>query len=405
MSDIPDNLIRRTAFPRSTSRAVVTPLQPSVVYASPDPDALDDQYEGRAFGYTYSREGHPNASVLASKIDALEGATGGWMTASGMAAVTATMLGLLNQGDHIIGGDQLYGRSLRMLTQDLPRYGITATLADPTDAAAMEAAITPATKLILVEVVSNPTLRVADMEAIAALAKRHDLILVVDNTFTTPRAYLPFAQGADVIIHSVTKLLGGHSDAMLGYVVARDPAHMEAIQTTIITLGLTPSPYDCWMAERGLMSFHLRYDRAEENAAALADHLSGLGAVTRVLYPGRPDHPDHNRAGALLGPRFGNMVSFELAGGRAGANALTRAMPQMAFAPTLGDIGTTLSHAASSSHRGLTPEGRASLGITEGFFRVSVGCEDIALLKREFSTGLEAVAASLDPNSQRGDGS
>lgn len=391
MADTPSDLARRPAFPHSVSRAVVTPLQPSVVYASPDPDTLDAQYEGRAFGYTYSREGHPNASVLASKIDAMEGCEGGLMTSSGMSAVTAALLGLLQAGDHIIGGDQLYGRSLRMLEQDLPRFGITSTLADPTDVCAIEAAITQQTKLILVEVVSNPTLRVADMDGIAALAKARNLILVVDNTFTTPRAYRPFLNHADVVIHSVTKLLAGHSDAMLGYVAAADPAHREQIALTAITLGLTPSPYDCWMAERGLMSFPLRYDRAEENAAALADHIAGHKAVTKVLYPGRMDHPDHNRAGSLLGPRFGNMVSFEVKGGRVAANTLARAMPQMNFAPTLGDIGTTLSHAASSSHRGLTPEGRAALGITEGFFRVSVGVEDIALLKSEFTQGLEAI--------------
>ena len=395
MSDIPDNLVRRTPFPASVSRGVVTPLQPSVVYASPDPDTLDSQYEGNAQGFTYSREGHPNASVLAQKIDALEGVTGGWITGSGMAAVSAAMLGLLSQGDHVIGGDQLYGRSLRMLAQDLPRFGITTTFVDPTDAQAVEAAITPATKLILVEVVSNPTLRVADMEGIAAIAKKHGLILVVDNTFTTPRAYQPFLHGADVVINSVTKLLAGHSDAMLGYVAAKDPDHSSQIEVASVTFGLTPSPYDCWMAERGLMSFHLRYDRAEENATALADHLANLSGIKRVIYPGRADHPDHDQAAALLGSRFGNMVSFELKGGRESANALTRAMPEMAFAPTLGDIGTTLSHAASSSHRGLTPKEREALGMTEGFFRVSVGVEDIELLKAEFSKGLEAVGKSV----------
>ncbi|MEP5762685.1 MAG: aminotransferase class I/II-fold pyridoxal phosphate-dependent enzyme [Litoreibacter sp.] len=391
MTDTPFDLARRPQFPNSVSRAVVTPLQPSVVYASPDPDTLDAQYEGRETGYTYSREGHPNASVLAAKIDAMEECEGGQVTASGMAAVTATMLGLLSAGDHLIGGDQLYGRSLRMLAEDLPRLGITSTLADPTDARAIEAAITPKTKMILVEVVSNPTLRVADMEGIAAVAKAHNLILVVDNTFTTPRAYKPFLNGADVVIHSVTKLMAGHSDAMLGYVAARDPEHRSKIEVTAITLGLTPSPYDCWMAERGLMSFHLRYDRAEENAIVLAEHIAGHKAVTKVLYPGRSDHPDHNRAGSLLGPRFGNMVSFEVKGGRAAANALARAMPQMNFAPTLGDIGTTLSHAASSSHRGLPPERRAALGITEGFFRVSIGVEDIEMLKAEFTQGLDAI--------------
>ncbi|WP_179381752.1 trans-sulfuration enzyme family protein [Jannaschia marina] len=390
MSDRP-NLVRRTPFPTSVSRAVATPLQPSVVYASPDPDALDAQYEGRASGYTYGREGHPNADVLAQMIDRMEGGEGGIVTGSGMSAVTATLLGLLSNGDHIVGGNQLYGRSLRMMTQDLPRWGITATLADPTDVAAMEAAITPATKLLLIEVVSNPTLRVADMEGIEALAREHGLILVVDNTFTTPYAFPAYARGADVVIHSVTKLLAGHSDVTLGYVLARDPAQRKAIYDTNVTLGLTPSPWDCWMAERGLYTFDMRFERAQANAAALARLFADHPAVETVLYPGRPDHPDHNRAGALLGGQWGNMVSFRLGGGRAAANALARAAPEIAFAPTLGDVGTTLSHPASSSHRGLTPEGRAALGITEGFFRVSVGCEPIELLQRDFKTALDAT--------------
>ena len=391
MSEPRPNLVRRTPFPDSVSRAVVTPLQPSVVYASPDPDALDGQYEGRSHGYTYGREGHPNADVLARMIDRMEGGEGGIITGSGMSAVTATLLGLLSQGDHIVGGNQLYGRSLRMMTQDLPRWGIDATLVDPTDAAAMAAAITPATKLILVEVVSNPTLRIADMEGIERLARERGLILVVDNTFTTPYGFPAYTRGADVVIHSVTKLLAGHSDVTLGYVLARDAAQRKSIYDTNVTLGLTPSPWDCWMAERGLYTFDMRFERTQANAAALAEIVSTHEAVERVLYPGRPDHPDHNRAGALLGPNFGNMLSFRLHGGREAANALTRAAPLVAFAPTLGDVGTTLSHPASSSHRGLTPEGRAALGITEGFFRVSVGCEPLDLLARDFTAALDAV--------------
>lgn len=386
-----DEIIRRTPWPESSSRAVVTPLQPSVVYASDTPDALDDQYEGRAKGYTYAREGHPNADVLARKIDAMEGAEGGIIVGSGMAAVTATMLGLLKAGDHVLGGDQLYGRSLRMMREELPRFGVDTSLADPTDASAIEAAIRPNTKMILVELVSNPTLRVADIEAIARLCKARSILLVVDNTFTTPRGYQPFQHEADVIIHSVTKLLAGHSDVTLGYVAARDPDHRAAIYVTAVTTGLTPSPFDCWLAERGLYSFNLRYDRAEENARALADHIADLPGVIRVLYPTRPDHPDHNRAVHLLGARGGNMVSFEVEGGRDAANRLTQAAKNIAFAPTLGDIGTTLSHPASSSHRGLTPEGRAAIGITEGFFRVSVGCEEIGLLTAEFEAAIRAT--------------
>ncbi|KPQ07169.1 MAG: cystathionine gamma-synthase [Rhodobacteraceae bacterium HLUCCA12] len=392
MTDVP-SLIRRTPWPQSASRPVATPIQPSVVYASPDPDTLDAQYAGATPGYTYAREGHPNADVLARKIDGLEGVEGGIVLGSGMAAVTAALLGLLKTGDHVLGGDQLYGRSLRLLSQDLPRLGIHASMADPTDAAAFEAAIRPETRMILLEVVSNPTLRVADLDAIAAMARTRNILLAVDNTFTTPRGIRPFDHGADIVIHSVTKILAGHSDATLGYVAARDPERRKAIYDFAVTTGMTPSPFDCWLAERGLYSFELRYDRAEANAEALAEFIATQPGVTRVLYPTRRDHPDHNRAAALLGARGGHMVSFEVEGGRAAANALTRAAPQIAFAPTLGDIGTTLSHPASSSHRALTPGARAALGISEGFFRVSVGVEDIALLKQEFGA---AIAAARD---------
>lgn len=391
MSDIPASLVRRMPWPVSASRAVVTPLQPSVVYASESPDQLDAQYEGRVKGFTYAREGHPNAEVLAARIDALEGAEGGLILGSGMAAVSAVLMGLLQAGDHVIGGDQLYGRSLRLMTQDLQRFDIATALADPTDPATFAAAIRPETRMILIETVSNPTLRVADLKGIAALARDRGILLAVDATFSTPRALRVLEHGADIVIHSVTKMLAGHSDVTLGYVGARDPAHRQAIRDFAVTLGLTPSPFDCWLAERGLYSFHLRYDRAEENARRLADHLAGLEGVRRVLYPLRGDHPDRNRAVALLGERGGNMVSFELEGGRAAANAMTRAMPDLAFAPTLGDIGTTLSHPASSSHRAVPPAVRERIGISEGFFRVSVGCEEFDLLARDFSGGVAAA--------------
>jgi cystathionine gamma-synthase len=324
-------------------------------------------------------------------IDELEGVTGGIVTGSGMAAVTAALLGVLRAGDHLIGGAQLYGRSLRMLTQDLPRLGIATSLADPTDAGAVAAAIRPETRMILIEVVSNPTLRVADLAGIARLAKARGLLLVVDNTFTTPRGIRPFAHGADIVLHSVTKILAGHSDATLGWVAARDPGLAEAMRVFAVTTGLTASPFDCWLAERGLYTFPLRYDRAEANAAALADHLAGLPGVETVLYPTRPDHPDHDRARALLGGRGGHMVSFRLRGGREVANRLTRAAPRLAFAPTLGDVATTLSHPASSSHRSQSAEARAANGITEGFFRVSVGIEPIEALKAEFTAAIAAA--------------
>lgn len=386
--------MRPYGVPDSASQPVVTPLMPSVVYASETPDQLDAQYEGKLSGYTYAREGHPNADVLARRIDAMEDAPQpGLVVGSGMAAVTAVLLGLCKAGDHVVGGDQLYGRSLRMMRDDLPRLGIETTLADPTDVGAVAAALRPNTRLVLIEVVSNPTLRIADVVGIADLCRDKGVLLVVDNTFTTPRAVQPFSLGADVVLHSVTKLLAGHSDVTLGWVATREAEHAKAIYDFAVTTGMTPSPFDCWLAERGLMSFDLRFDRAESNAARLAEFLSGHSLVKRVLYPTRQDHPDTSRAQGLLHGRGCNMVSFELDGGRDVANAFAQGADQVAFAPTLGDVGTTLSHPASSSHRGLTAEVRAAQGMTEGFFRVSVGLEDPDALIAAFQSGLTAVAA------------
>lgn len=383
--------IRRTPWPASAGRPVVTPLQSSVVYASDDPDALDAQYEGRAQGYTYAREGHPNADVLAQKIDALEGAEGGLITGSGMAAVSALMLGVLTAGDHVVGGDQLYGRSLRMLREDLPRLGIATSFADPTDAAAMRAALRPETRLILIETVSNPTLRVADIPGILDIARNAGVLCAIDNTFTTPLGFGAWAAGADIVIHSVTKLLAGHSDVTLGYIALRDPALRDAVRTAAITFGLTPSPQDCWLAERGLYTFELRHARASATAAALAGLLAGHPAVEHVRYPGRADHPDFARAQTMLGRQAGTMVSFTLRGGRRAANRFTAAAPGIPFAPTLGDVATMLSHPASSSHRGLSPEARAALGIGEGMFRISVGIEPTETILDEIKHALDRV--------------
>lgn len=388
------SLVRPDALPESASRPVVTPLSPSVVYASDTPDMLDQQYEGALQGYTYSREGHPNADVVARRLDRLENAPHrGVVTSSGMAAVSAVLLGLTKAGDHVIGGNQLYGRSLRMMSEDLPRLGIATSMVDPGDIDAMRSAIRSETRMILIEVVSNPTLQVADVASLAALAKETGVLLVIDNTFTTPRAFQPFEQGADIVVHSITKLLAGHSDVMLGYVAARDADLNTRLRVFTVTAGMSPSPFDCWLAERGMLSFELRFERAQATAGVLADHLAALPGVRRVIYPGRHDHPDHDRAKTLLNGQFCNMVSFELDGARGAANAFTRAADGLSFAPTLGDVGTTLSHPASSSHRALSAERRLELGMSEGFFRVSVGLEDPDTLCAIFT---QAVAAALD---------
>lgn len=381
----------RQNWPESASRPLVNPLQPSVVYTSASPDALDGQYEGREKAFTYAREGHPNAEALAERLNAFEGARHGIVTGSGMAAVAAALMALLKCGDHAVGGAQLYGRSMRMFKEELPRWGVTTDFVDTASRDSVEAALRPETKLILIEVLSNPGLRVADLDGILALGQERGIPVLVDNTFTTPALLRPLERGAAIVIESVTKILAGHSDATLGYVGTNDAELAQRLIDVIVTTGMTPSPFDCWIAERGLMTFELRFERAMANAAALADALAAHPKVDAVYYPMRADHPDHALATSLM-PGGSHLVSFVIPGGRAASNALVEALPDIAFAPTLGDVATTLSHPATSSHRALSPQERAAIGLPEGFFRVSVGCERAEDLIASFRRALDGLA-------------
>src|SRR5262245_425869 len=264
---------------------------------------MNSGYEGHEPGFTYGREGNPNAELLAAKIAALEGAASGLVTSSGMSAVAAIVLGLLKSGDHIVAGNQLYGRTMRLVSQDLPRLGFATDLVDATEAAAVERAIRPNTRLLLVEVVSNPLLRIPDIAVLGAVARARGVLLVVDNTFPTPLAFQPLSLGAHVVFHSITKMLAGHSDVTLGAICGSREA-TAPIRDAIVTWGLNGSPFDCWLAERGLNTLELRVARSNENAAALADFLAHQAAVRRVFYPGRADHPDHAVAKRLLGGQF-----------------------------------------------------------------------------------------------------
>jgi len=385
------SVVRRTPFPRSATSPLVPPIVPSAVFVARDADHMNGVYEGREQGFTYGREGGPNAELLAAKIASLEGAECGLITSSGMSAVAAILLGLLKAGDHVVAGNQLYGRTLRLVTQELPRLGFATDVVDATDVAAVERAIRPETRLLLVEVVSNPLLRVPDIVELSALARARGVLLVVDNTFPTPLAFRPLALGASIVFHSVTKMLAGHSDLTLGAIcAARELA--TPIREAVVTWGLNGSPFDCWLAERGMHTLELRVARANANAMALADFLARQPAVRRVLYPGRADHPDHAVARRLFGDQFGNMVTFEIAGGRDAVNRFMQALQSIPFAPTLGDVSTIISHPAVTSHRGLTAAARDALGIHEGTIRVSVGVEALSLLEDEFLTALSAVA-------------
>jgi len=385
------SVVRRTPFPRSTTTPLVPPIVPSAVFIADDSDQMNSVYEGREQGFTYAREGSPNAELLAAKIAGLEGAESAFITSSGMSAVAAIVLGLLKAGDHVVAGNQLYGRTLRLMSQELPRLGFATDLVDATNIAAVEKAIRSNTRMLLVEVVSNPLLRIPDIAALGAVARSAGLLLVVDNTFPTPLAFRPLSVGADLVFHSITKMLAGHSDVTLGAVCgSRDVT--TPIRDAIVTWGLNGSPFDCWLAERGMNTLELRVARGVANASALADLLARQPMVRRVFYPGRSDHPDHAVAKRLFGDQFGNMVTFELDGGRDTVNRFMQALRSIPFAPTLGDVSTIISHPAVTSHRGLTAEGREALGIREGTIRVSVGVEAFTLLEAEFGSALATVA-------------
>jgi cystathionine gamma-synthase len=391
------SVVRRTPFPRSTTTPLVPPIVPSAVFIADDANQMNSVYEGQQQGFTYAREGSPNAELLATKIAALEGAEAGLITSSGMSAVSAIVLGLLKAGDHIVAGNQLYGRTLRLMSQELPRLGFATDLVDATNIAAVEKAIRSNTRIVLVEVVSNPLLRIPDIAALGAVARAAGVLLVVDNTFPTPLAFRPLSVGADVVFHSITKMLAGHSDVTLGAVCGSREV-TTPIRDAIVTWGLNGSPFDCWLAERGMNTLELRVARGLANASALADLLAREPMVRKVFYPGRSDHPDHAVAKRLFGDQFGNMVTFELDGGRETVNRFMQALRSIPFAPTLGDVSTIISHPAVTSHRGLTAEGREALGIREGTIRVSVGVEAFSLLEDEFGSALAAVA-TLDTSS------
>jgi cystathionine beta-lyase/cystathionine gamma-synthase len=374
------------------STPLAPPLYPSSVYAMPDLDAYERIMSGEAPGFYYARDGHPNARRLAERLAALEGAKWCVMCGSGMAAITAILVALLRPGDRVVAGDNLYGRASQHLRQGVGRFGVQTHFMDVSDPETVRKALAPSPlltppRLLYVETMSNPMVRVADLERLAALAHERGCLFVVDNTFATPALTRPLEIGADLVIESLTKMIGGHSDVLLGAVCGRGDQFAEVSQAVGVW-GLSSSPFDCWLATRGLETLALRMQAASANAAALADWLAGQAGVTRVVYPGRPDHPDHAVAGRVLRGGYGNMLCFELAGGRDAVNRIMRMATGIPFSPSLGHVSTTCSHPASTSHRFVAAEEKARQGITDGLVRLSVGCEDLGRIREEMARGL-----------------
>ncbi|HUS40802.1 MAG TPA: aminotransferase class I/II-fold pyridoxal phosphate-dependent enzyme [Pirellulales bacterium] len=386
--DIDDICARPDRLPDLVTKPLAAPIFPSSVYACQSPDQASDLLVGQTAGFVYSRDGHPNAVMLAERCAELHGAEQAIVTGSGMAALSLALLALLEQGDHVVASRQLYGRSLVLFGEEASRLGIEVTWVDAGDVKKIAKVFTAKTRLLVVETIANPMLRVADLMLLSDLAHQHNARLLVDNTFASPAVCQPLQWGADLVMESLTKIMNGHSDVMLGLLCGRSDA-WERIPQVHTTWGLFASPIDCWLAARGINTLGLRAARASENAMAVADMLNQRRDVVDVQYPGIKSHPDHEIAVRQFNGRFGNIVTFTMPGGRRAAEDFIRTTNEtIPFCPSLGELVTTLSHPQSTSHRGLTPDQRRELGIADGTIRLSIGIETAAEVIRALDDAL-----------------
>ena len=339
----------------------------------------DERYAGWAAGaqhtMLYSRLSSVNSEAVASKLVALEGAEDGEVFASGMAAISTTLLGLLSSGDHIIASPDVYGGTYGLLTEDLPRFGIEVTMADIRDPSSYEAAIKDNTKMIYVETLTNPVLKVCDLDAMADIAKRHNLISVVDNTFASPWGCNPIKHGFDLVIHSGTKYLGGHSDLIAGFVVGKREL-IANIFPKKVHFGGAADPHMCYLLERGMRTLHARMPIHTSNAKELASRLSNHTMIENVNHVSLPDFIDYKLAKEIM-PGGSGMISFVIKGGDAAALKFMKSLGMILEATSLGGVESLVECPFNSSHMFIPEDVRNEAGIVSGFVRMSVGIEDI----------------------------
>ncbi|MCO5167238.1 MAG: cystathionine gamma-synthase [Planctomycetes bacterium] len=358
--------VRAGTEPEPVTGAIMTPVFQTSTYVQPRP--------AEAKVHEYSRTGNPTRDALQTAIATLEGARFGLSFGSGMAAIDA-VLRLLDAGDHVVAGDDLYGGSYRLFTKVYARQGVEFSFIDPSDPAAVKAALRPSTKLIWIETPTNPLLRIVDIEAVARVAAEAKVLLGVDNTFATPALQRPLALGAHVVVHSTTKYLNGHADVVGGAVVTDDPdlhARLAFVQNAV---GAVPGPWDCFLTLRGLKTLHLRMERHCDNADAVARFLAEQPQVTKVHFPGLLAHPGHAVAARQM-RRMGGMISFELKGGVPAGMALCTRTKLFQLAESLGGVESLIEHPASMTHASVAPEVRRAAGLADGLVRLSVGVED-----------------------------
>ena len=341
-------------------------------------------------GYVYSRTGNPTRTALERCLASLEEAEHALAFASGMAAITTIILSLLRKGDRILAVNDLYGGTRRLFTRVMQNFGVESAYVEGTNLSDFEANMSPATKIVWVESPTNPLLKIVDLQGVAKIAHGHDALLVVDNTFMSPYLQHPLRLGADIVVHSTTKYLGGHSDLIGGAVVLSDPKLYEKVQFAQNAAGAVPGPMDCWLVLRGIKTLTVRLERHCSNAQKIAEFLAGQAKVSKVVYPGLTSHPQHELARKQM-DGFGGMVSFHLKGGPDACQKLLKHVKVFTPAESLGGVESLIEHPSSMTHASVPKEERDKIGLTDSLIRVSVGLEDAEDLIADLSTALEHV--------------
>jgi len=367
--------------------AVNTPIFQSSTYY-----LTDERYAGWADGaqhtLIYSRLSSVNSEACVEKICALEGAEDGELFASGMAAISTVLMGLLSKGDHVVANPDIYGGTYGLMTQELPRFGIDVSMADMRDPQSYEAAIQENTKMLYIESLSNPVLKICDIEAMVAIARTHNLLLVIDNTFTTPWGCQPVEMGCDLVIHSTTKYLGGHSDIVGGAVVGRKDLIAELFPKKI-HFGGSPDPHACYLLERGMRTLSARMPIHCANAADIAKRLEAHPKISSVIHPSLSSHPDYE-IGQRIMPKGTGMLAFVIDGGDSAALKFMRGLKIIFEATSLGGVESLIECPFNSSHMSIPEDVRIAAGLVPGFVRVSIGIEDVEDLWEDIAHSLGA---------------
>jgi cystathionine gamma-lyase/methionine-gamma-lyase len=372
--------------------ALNPPVFLTSTYAFDRTDTGTSRFTGDEQGYVYGRVGNPTTSVLEARLAALEEGEAALATSSGMGAITSVIWTLVKAGDEILADKTLYGCTFALLHHQLARFGVTTRFVDMIDPGSVAASITPKTRLIVTETPSNPNMRIVDIAAVAEIARRHDALFVVDNTYCTPYLQRPLTLGADIVVHSATKYLGGHGDLLAGAVVSRKELVDQFRFVGIKEMnGACISAFDAFLILRGLKTLSLRMERHCETALKLAHDLQAHPLVEQIFYPGLASNPQHHVAARQM-KAFGGMIAMELKGGFAAGKAFMDAVSLVTRAVSLGDAETLVQHPASMTHAAYAPEERAAHGFTDGLIRLSIGLEDYDDLRRDILQTLDRIS-------------